>query len=325
MDERKNTQQERIAVVVVPRERGAVAAKSLQSIYDNTSIPFDLVYVDGCLGRSMAARIRNLVKSRNGRYVRARNWLYPNEARNLGLERARSATHVVFIDNDVFVEPGWLDALVTCARQTGAGVVGPLYLEGERDNPLVHCAGGEILQVDHPGSEPVLITRQFELGAPLSELPPILRQATGLIEFHCVLVTRPFLDAIGGRFDEKLRTTREHVDLCLLAREHGFGIQMEPTSRIRYDNEEPGRLGDLDYFMYRWSGEATRETIDHFERKWKVSLDSGRAKIIRDRRQVFRSGLKRSFFSKAYIRAWQAAQRTPLTRAGTRWMHRNVW
>ena len=73
-----------------------------------------------------------------------------SQARNLGARHARGK-HLVFVDNDIFVEPGWLASLTKCAEDTGAGVVGPLYLKGEPDGPLVHCAGGSIEFVEDDG------------------------------------------------------------------------------------------------------------------------------------------------------------------------------
>ena len=113
----------------------------------------------------------------------------------------------------------------------------------------------------------MLLTKQYELGAPLSELPPLTRKATGLIEFHCVLLTRYFLDAIGGRIDESIQTTRGHVDLCLLADLHGTEVYFEPASRVRYENSRPVCVSDIDFFMFRWDELATTKTISHFEQK----------------------------------------------------------
>lgn len=272
-----------VTVVVVPRERASVAFDSLRSIYEHTSHAFDLVYVDCLLPFPLRRKVRALVREHGDTYVRSEDYLYPNQARNVGIEQA-SSEYLVFVDNDVFVEPGWLEALVDCAGEPGAGVVGPLYLEGDRQNQVVHCAGGEIITESSADGGTTLITRQYELGLPISELPELTRERTGLIEFHCVLLTRECLAAIGGAFDEELLTTREHVDLCLLARDAGYEVYLEPDSRVSYGKEEAITVYDLPYFMFRWSDGATRKTIERFENKWGVSLDPGRRDLIRRRR-----------------------------------------
>jgi hypothetical protein len=168
-------------------------------------------------------------------------------------------------------------------------------LEGDRNHQVVHCAGGEIEIVASFDGSKTLISRQDELGTKPEDLPTLHRQKTGLVEFHCVMVTRKCLDAIGGKFDETLRTTREHVDLCLEGQQAGFEIYLEPTSRVSYGQEEPIRLWDLPYFMFRWSEHATQATIEAFEAKWRVKLDPGRLQIAEARRRRARREVLRRY------------------------------
>ena len=170
----------------------------------------------------------------------------------------------------------------------------------------------------------MLLTKQYELGAPLSELPPLTRKATGLIEFHCVLLTRYFLDAIGGRVDESIKNTREHVDLCLLADLHGTEVYFEPASRVRYENSRPVCVSDIDFFMFRWDELATTKTISHFEQKWKVVLDPQREKIIERRRRAFARQLKRNVSGWIHLHIWRAGQQHAAAKAMLRWGYRNI-
>lgn len=273
-----------VSLVIVPRERATAAVDSLESIYGNTRTPFELIYVDCMLYGQHRRRVREMVETRGDRYVRHEGFLYPNQARNLGARLARGK-YLVFVDNDIFVEPGWLASLTKCAEDTGAGVVGPVYLEGEPNDPLVHCAGGSIEFVADDGGTRSIIVCQHELSTPLANLPELQRGPTGLVEFHTVLVTRECLDAIGGEFDASLETTREHVDLCLSARDAGFEIYLEADSRVCYRHTKPLHVLDLRYFLFRWSKSATESTIEHFERKWQAKLDVRRRTIIKDRRR----------------------------------------
>ncbi len=297
-----------VSLVVVPRERATAAVDSLESIYRNTRTPFELIYVDCMLYGRHRRRIREMVEARDHRYVRHERFLYPNQARNLGTRHARGK-YLVFVDNDIFVEPGWLASLVRCADDTGAGVVGPLYLEGEPDDPMVHCAGGSIEFVeDHGGGTRRIIVCQNELKTPLAKMPELQRGPTGLVEFHSVLVTRECLDAMGGEFDPSLKTTREHVDLCLSATGAGFDVYLEADSRVCYRYTKPLHLLDLRYFLFRWSDSATESTIDHFEQKWQTKLDARRRTIIEGRRKraiiaaVSQNGVVRRIGGKRVVR-----------------------
>lgn len=119
-----------VTVVVVPRERFSLTKRSLESIYANTHSEFMLLYVDGGSPTSIKRYLAEESRKRGFRLVRTNHCMSPNMARNLAL-RYIDSKYVVFIDNDVLVEPGWLDALVQCAEATGAWVVGPVYLQGE--------------------------------------------------------------------------------------------------------------------------------------------------------------------------------------------------
>lgn len=305
-----------VSLIIVPRERFSLAIASLKSVLQNTLPPCELVYVDGSLSRKVSQQIRLLVEGSGGTYIRRKHWLRPNEARNIGLQHA-GGKFVVFLDNDVFPEPGWLTRMMDCARDTSAGVVSPVYLQGDSTAPIVHCAGGEIVYVDQGEDRPpMLITHQYDLGKPIADLPQLQRQKTGLVEFHAVLVTRQFLCSIGEKLDEGLETTREHVDLCLLANKHGFDIYLEPSALIRYGNEERLRLTDVDYLMFRWSEAATKRTIAHFESKWQVELDPERIRIIAGRRKEFFRHFRRNMGARLYLTAWKLSQHIlPVNRA----------
>ena len=71
------------------------------------------------------------------------------------------------------------------------------------------------------------IDRDFNGGLPLEEAVATLAcTPSEVAEFHCVLVRTQLFDEIGP-LDEDLRSTSEHMDLCMLAR----GIGREDPAR----------------------------------------------------------------------------------------------
>jgi len=132
-----------VTIVVVPRERFSYTSRSLQSIYENTDIPFSLVYVDGGSPARIRRYLAQKARQHNFKLIRTKRYLSPNLARNLGLQQVESK-YVVFVDNDVLVSPGWLKVLVDCAEKTGAWVVSPLTLIGETGSQSIHAAGGTV-------------------------------------------------------------------------------------------------------------------------------------------------------------------------------------
>ena len=105
-----------VTIIVVPRERFSHTERTLNNIYEHTTIPFNLVYVSG----KSPARIQQyleLESQRRGfRLIPAAGYLAPNQARNLGIREAHTK-YTVFLDNDALVSPGWLEALVLHVRK----------------------------------------------------------------------------------------------------------------------------------------------------------------------------------------------------------------
>ena len=108
----------RLTVVIVPRERFSCTQESLESLLENTSIPYNLVYVDGNSPPPICRYLRTQAQTHGFRLLRFDRFLSPNQARNIGLSQVKTP-YVVFLDNDVIVSPGWLSSLVDCAEATG--------------------------------------------------------------------------------------------------------------------------------------------------------------------------------------------------------------
>ena len=240
-----------VAVVIVPRERFSFAERSLESVLAHTTHPHELIYVDGRSPARVGRYLKARAASADFRLIRTPHHLTPNEARNIGW-RATSARYVVFVDNDVLVTPGWLEALVACADETGAWLVGPTSCIGEPTATLVHMAGGQAKIAVKDGRRVLVDEHGFEnrrLDAVRSQMH---RKPTGLIEFHTALVRREVFDRLGP-LDEALRSTREHIDLSLAVQQAGGEIWFEPASVVTYVPPPPFRWFDVPYFLVRWS------------------------------------------------------------------------
>jgi GT2 family glycosyltransferase len=277
-------------IVVVPRDRFSLALRSLENIYENTSPPFELVYVDGGSPAPVARRIAEQARRRGFRLVRTDEYLAPNRARNIGL-RHLTTPYVVFVDNDVVVAPGWLDALVRCAEETGASVVGSLYFEGPLEDEIIHMAGGTLELRERDGAR-LLVTAPRYFRERLSAVPePITRGPTDYVEYHCLLARADVFERFGP-IDEKLLSSREHLDLCMTVRAGGGLVYLEPASVVTF-LREPLRLSDLPFFMLRWSETWNAASLDHFRAKWGVETADWLMATLRGRRHELLAPLLR--------------------------------
>ena len=259
---------ELVTIIVVQRERFSTTRRSLQSLFACTEPGYRLIYIDAGSPR----RIRNYLAkqaTREGfRLVREEHYLSPVHARNIGLSLA-TTKFIVFVDNDVLYSPGWLDALVICAEETGADVVTPLMFQNEPALTRVHVAGGTITIAEKEGRQELTEIQRY-WNRPLAEVEGSLkREPTGMAEFHCLFARKDLFDRIGA-LDANLLATSEHLDFSLTVSKNRGRIYFEPLSRITYLPPPPLGLADIGFFSLRWSNEWIQYSEDYFFEKWNV-------------------------------------------------------
>lgn len=259
-----------VTVVIVPRERFGLAVASLEDVLKHTPRGVPVVYVEGNPPEAVRSQLHRVADERV-RFISSDRYLAPNQARNIGFNKVQTP-YVAFLDNDVWVEPGWLKALVDCATETGAEVIGPLYRQGKREDREVHMAGGLAHIKESNGRRRIRTSHEYQ-GHPLDDVfPKLSRCETELAEFHGVLVHSDTLRAIGG-LDEDLLCTREHIDFCMTVRSRGGRVMLEPSSQITYTRPPPFDWGDISYFSLRWSEDWSRRTLNHFFQKWDLDRE----------------------------------------------------
>ncbi|MEL6222702.1 MAG: glycosyltransferase [Cyanobacteria bacterium J06627_8] len=262
----------KVTIVVSPRERFSYARESLESIYAHTSVPFHLIYVDGGSPQSVQAYLETQSKERGFQLIRTDYYLAPNQARNLGLSYVKTP-YVLFIDNDVAVTPGWCDRLLQCAEETNATVVCPLTCIGKPLHQTIHLAGGEarlVLEIIGDQSRYKVHEKHYFVNRQVAEVKDKLhRRQCEFAEFHCMFVRTDIFQRT-GLLDEKLLSTREHIDFCLTVAQSNGTIFCEPSSVVTYVPEVLYRWADLSYFMLRWSDAWEEKSLKHFRKKWNL-------------------------------------------------------
>ena len=286
-----------VTVVVVPRERFSVAERALDAVYSDRSEPFRLVYVAAGVPEPLERSLAVQARARAFTLLRARDDLTPNQARNLALAQV-GTRYVVFIDNDVVPDRGWLAALVRCAEETGAWIVGPLCYIGAPDDRVIHQAGGEAhFEEGADGQRRFVERHRFVDQRADSVCDALRRERCEQVEFHCMLVRRDVFDRL-GLLDEGLHSMAEHLDLCLLVRRAGGAIYFEPAAAVTYVTSGGLSLRDVPYFLRRWSEGWTAASLDHFRAKWDLTpLDPAIAEMdlfARQHRHLALEALERS-------------------------------
>mgnify|MGYP001822650731 CR=1 FL=1 len=262
-----------VTLVVVPRERFSYSRESLESIYQCTQYPFSLVYVDGNSPEKIKQYLEQKAADKQFKLVRTEQYLSPNQARNIGLQYVKTK-YLVFLDNDIHVAPGWLKKLIKCAEEEDADVVAPLVCIGRKLHSKIHLAGGEariILEVKNNKMERKVHEKHYFVNRAVTEVRDQLqRRRCEFAEFHSVLVRKDIFDQIGF-LDEKLLSTREHIDFSMSVTNARGKIYCEPDSVVTYVPDSGFEWSDLTYFMLRWSDAWEVASLEHFSQKWDLA------------------------------------------------------
>lgn len=263
-----------ITIIVSQRERFSFTRESLESIYENTQLPFSLIYVDGGSPRPIRRYLEEQAQEKGFQLIRTEHYLSPNQARNLGLQQVDSE-YLVFIDNDVIVSPGWLNSLLQCIEETKATVVCPLTCIGKPLGETIHLAGGEahiFVEPQETGVKRRVHEKHYFVNRKVAEVRDQLhRQQCEFAEFHCMLVRAEIFGRI-GLLDEGLLSTREHIDFCMTVAEAGGTFYCEPASVVTYVPGLKFELPELAFFMLRWSDAWEIASLEYFSQKWDLTI-----------------------------------------------------
>ncbi len=262
-----------ITIIVVPRERFSCSKQALETIYEHTDLPFCLIYVDGGSPPQVKKYLEQYSSEKGFKLIRNESYLYPNQARNIGLAEV-DTKYVVLIDNDVVVSPGWLSELVKCSEDTNASVVGPLTCIGQPIHQIIHSGGMELnITVSTDGERSIHQKVGFANELISNVSSSLKRYQCNCVEFHCVLIRTNIFQKTGF-LDEKLLNTREHIDFCLMVSQAGGSIYCEPSAIVTYIPASSFKLFDLPFFILRWNNDWELTSLQHFRQKWNLDDDN---------------------------------------------------
>lgn len=249
-----------VDVVMVPRERYAPTLESLRGVLDTIPQDSRVILVRGGMPEPVEKQAVDLDPGRID-VVGPRRHLAPNAARAIGLQHT-TARYVIFIDNDVLPDAGWVEPLVATAEQEDAWVVRPVVLQRVGDRVTIHETGGHC-HLEQRGSVTTLVETHRHAGGPPEEIASLRREQVELFEFHTALFDRDRLVHLGGP-DERMRSQGDHLDLALRVRAAGGSIWLEPASVVTYTIPQSIGLRDLSFFLGRWSHSWTASSRRDF-------------------------------------------------------------
>ncbi len=262
-----------VAIVVIQRERYSPTMSCLSRLISTTRYPFHLIYVDGNSPKPTHQYLQRMAKRHlNLKLIRLERHLRVNEARNLALAMLPEVDYVVFLDNDILVEPGWLEQLISCAEKKQADVVTPLVLEGDGQGPAkqIHIAGLKMSLKKKANGRQQLCQGQLLHRQPVPK-HPLHRKSVDGVDAHCFMIRTAILKAIN--FDPLVDEPFSYIDLSLQLKEQERRVLLEPAAQVTFLNPQldPSFTPtDLALYQFRWSDRSLKETMRYLERKWNL-------------------------------------------------------
>jgi GT2 family glycosyltransferase len=260
--------QPRTTIAVVPRESYSVTAQMIETLLERTPAPRRIVVVDGGAPGRIWHHLARLAADRDFTLVHRDAVMTSNEARNEAMRHV-DTEYVCFLDNDTFVDDGWLAGLEECADETGAALVAAAVLWGRRDRWEIHFAGGTC-RIVSDGTARRFEEHNTHMHRPVGALAELTRVPTEYVEAHCLLARVDALRRIGP-FDEALVAAREHSTLSLQVTGMGGEIWFEPSVVVRYPWPKRNTLADYRFYLPRWSDAWADRSFERFNDTWQLT------------------------------------------------------
>jgi hypothetical protein len=214
----------------------------------------------------VAAALDRLSESGRIRIARRSRFLASNEARNLGADGVEHEW-IAFVENDVEMSDGWLEALLAAGEARDAATVYPVYLQPQRDGLFIHGTGSE-LDVAGPVGARHIREHQHFVGRhwheAIGEIEPARRIQA---EPHAIVIRREMLEMMGG-LDEGILSWFDHTDLALHHQRLGATAWLVPEVTCTYLGPGPIALTDLPSFALRWGADWYHRSLNHLCTVW---------------------------------------------------------
>ena len=239
-----------VSIVIVTYNAGEVLSQALRALLENTEPCYELIVVDNGSDDGTPSRLREVESATI--VLNTRNYGF-GAANNQGAAHARGR-YVVFLNQDVFVHPGWLRPLVEqIEADERVGAVGPMLLNPDGS---LQCAGALL---SRSGS-----TACYGDGDRPDRPEYRFARVVDYLAGACLLVRRGAFTDVGG-FDPAYGLAYfEDADLCLTLAARGYRSVYEPRSSVTHLRGKPG--AELSLLALR--------NCALFERRWRRVLAS---------------------------------------------------
>lgn len=276
--------EKKVTVGFVARERFSHAAKSLQTIVENTRIPFNLIVVNNQIPKIFWDPVQEILNTlEHVKVIETEHFITANGAKNLVIKEAEDEL-ICLIENDMEVAEGWLSHLIDAAEARSSEVTVPLIFEWIGTTDIVHFDErlGSIQKINgEDGPSWQINHRKRNVEKDRMETMKFV----DFLEMHCILFRKPVFEKI-GLLDEKLHGSRQEVDLSMALHRAGVNILFEPKSEVTFIQPPPVYPEESEFYAFIWDVDKAKEEEKQIQKKWKLVNFPGAVDFAVDRIRI---------------------------------------
>ncbi len=265
------------SIILISAERGEDTRKCVESIFDHTPEPFEIIISDVGSSEDTKTILTELKGSNSNIHVICNTSSTGTTGqRNQGIHVSKGGL-LVFMDNDVLALPRWLESLKkVILNDEKIGAVGAKLLKP--DGLSVYYCGAHAVTLEKDGK---IYGIGLDKGKELSELrkdDPIA-QVEGEVPWYStttLLLRRDAVYKCGGfddiRGGKGIFIANEDKDLSLALRKEGFKIWYCPQAETIH-NHDYSKIdrGDKYHKAYRLRMDQIEKDTLYFMRKWDIT------------------------------------------------------
>lgn len=220
-----------VSIVTLNYNGLSVTRKYIASLLKTDYPNFSLVVVDNGSQTNEAALLKKEFTDKRITYLRNKKNLGYAEGNNRVLSHVKSP-YVVLINNDVTVDPKWLDPLIRLLeKDRSIAVIQPkiLWSKNKKYFDYSGACGGFIDIFGYPYTRGRVFNTQekdegqYDTGADIF-------WASGAT----MVIRRSVLDEV-GLFDKRFFSYMEEIDLCFRIHQAGYRIVCEPKAKVYHE------------------------------------------------------------------------------------------
>jgi len=244
-----------VSIIVVTMNTPRLTGPCLQSVIQNTSVPYELIVVSN----SPAKAIQNcLADHPKLRIIQNAKNLGYTKAANQGIKEAKGK-FLCFLNSDTLVPPKWMERLLKAVQKPNVGAVGPVsntiswtdrWLNGLSVNETATSLIDEAFQRWYPNKV----------------------EKISWLNGFCLMIPKPVIERV-GLFDERFFFGWEDLDYSFRLRLQGYRLIRLKNLFLYHQTE--GSSPDTEK-MTRLNQEARCE----FFLKWRPFLPDSPAKYV---------------------------------------------